>query len=273
MFTPVQAAIFALMKWFARVLAVYMGSQLHVALAFCALAWTGARLQGFSLAPAWMGTAFLGTALGYWVLKHGIGDQKLWFWLLFLGTAVAGIQLNWAQQWGGLVGVLMVLVYGVPLGKNRSNLRNAVGRWKVYWVALAWSWGTAIWPVLGDRIDLGLTLAVFALHFLWVLVLMIPFEVADLSTDPADLSTWPRYWGWRPLRWAGVVGSVIWCLGMCVLAPEAFPVFVLTALVLIGVLLRTNPDRPRIWVDFWVEGLPVLPMLLWMIWDYLSLPL
>ena len=273
MFTHVQAAIFASMKWFTRVLAVYMGSQWHVALAFCALAWTGARLQGFSLAPAWIGTAFLGTALGYWVLKHGIGDQKLWFWLLFLGTAVAGIKLNWAQQWGGLVGVLMVLVYGVPLGNNRSNLRNAVGRWKVYWVALAWSWGTAIWPVLGDRIDLGLTLAVFALHFLWVLVLMIPFEVADLSTDPADLSTWPRYWGWRPLRWAGVVGSVIWCLGMCVLAPEAFPVFVLTALVLIVVLLRTSPDRPRIWVDFWVDGLPVLPMLLWMIWDYLSLPL
>ena len=266
-----MAPIFVSMSLTHRVVNIYLKSQLHVALAFCALSWLGAQMLGASLSLPFLGTAFLGTALGYWVLKFGIALRSFWYWFLFMGTCVFGWQLTWPQQLGGVLGLLMVLIYGVPLGQDRSNLRNGVGRWKVYWVALSWAWGTAVWPALGQAIDPVLIGYVFGLNFIWVLILMIPFEIADMASDPKDLKTWPMFWGWQPLKRAGIVGVLVWCLGMCLLSPDRFPVFVGTSIALIFVLKRIRPDQPRVWVDFWVEGLPVLPMLLWMLWDYVYL--
>mgnify|MGYP007038725414 FL=1 len=266
-----MAPIFVSMSLTHRVVNIYLKSQLHVSLAFCALAWLGAQMVGASVSLPFLGTAFLGTALGYWALKFGFTLRSSWWWFLLVGACVFGWQLNWSQQLGGGLGLLMVLIYGVPLGQDRPNLRNGVGRWKVYWVALSWAWGTAVWPVLGQGIDPALIGAIFGLNFLWVLILMIPFEITDMASDPKYLKTWPMFWGWRPLIRAGMGAVFLWCVGMCLLSPVRLPVFVVTSMALIVVLRRTRPDQPRFWVDFWVEGLPVLPVLLWMLWDYVSL--
>lgn len=106
-----------------------------------------------------------------------------------------------------LVGFL-TLAYAVPLASQKPNLRTIKGL-KIFIIAIVWTLITVLLPLITSSI--GFTeLMILSFHrMLWVLVLLVPFEIRDLNYDPEELSTLPQLLGVKTTKLIGFALLVI----------------------------------------------------------------
>ncbi|MFK7782054.1 hypothetical protein [Psychroserpens sp.] len=257
----------------------YINSSIHVALAVVALSWVTCLEFGvfFDINMA----CFIGLAsiTGYNFVKY-FGLAK--FHHRSLSNALKTIQifsmfcfivmcyflqnLNRASLIAiGIFGMITFL-YAIPLLPNRffvdtkQKLRSVSGL-KIYIIALVWSGVTILLPVINSAYDLhGDVILSSVQRFIFVIVLMLPFEIRDLNYDSLKLATIPQRIGVKRTKTIGLILSSV------LIVLEFFKddinqshllTLILIVLVIVLFLMNAEKHQGKYYSSFWVESLPM----------------
>lgn len=268
------------MKLFARVFQFYINSSIHVSLAVIAL--VGITVFEFDLkvpTALWF-FVFFGSITGYNFVKYAriaglhhrsltnsLRSIQIFSFLSFAVFLYVAFMLSY-KVWGvTLCFGLLTVFYAVPLLKNK-NLRNLSGL-KIFVVAVVWS-GLTVWvPLVSVNSEIDLTQWItFVQRILFVVVLILPFEIRDLPYDKKELKTLPQKIGVNNTKWLGCVLLLVLLFLEFFKQPAAvahllslLPTLLLTS----GLLLFATSKRSRYYASFWVEGIPIFWYLVYLI--------
>ncbi len=164
---------------------------------------------------------------------------------------------------------VLTFLYATPfLQKKTQSLRSVEGL-KVYIIALVWTGVTVFLPVIDEGFKINNDVILIAIQrFAYVLVLMLPFEIRDLKYDTLNLETIPQKIGVKKTKNLGVLLLVF------ILVLELFKhevdysrMLILSFMtVLTGMfVLKAKTEQGKYYCSFWVEGLPVLWLILMLI--------
>lgn len=161
--------------------------------------------------------------------------------------------------------LLLAVLYAIPIGYHKKNLRNWSGI-KVYIVCLCWAVITVIVPLLnaGELLSIDIGIKVIQ-RFILVFVLIGIFEIVDLQYDDKYLKTLPQILGITTTKW--------------LLALLLIPFFVIEffkigfqpiqawndliiVVITLGFILGASPKRSEYYTHFWAESVPVIWWLL-----------
>ncbi|WP_428234701.1 hypothetical protein [Gracilimonas sp.] len=262
------------MKFLRSIFDFYLQSSIHVGLAVMALAALSVMQFGFVPEPTLLLFIWLGTICGYNFVKYaGISNRhhleitkNVLLIRIFTVGCFAGLlyfgRLLPAHIWytTGVVGVLTAL-YTIPFFRQK-NLRSFKGA-KVFVIAAVWVGFTVVLPLqyhymsfLSERVLLQ-----SAEIFLFVIVLMLPFEIRDLKYDMPHLVTIPQMMGVQKTKWLGTallgVIAILIYLQKYVYASYVPVNFGVLGLLLMAVWF-SRENQGRYYASFWVESIPIV---------------
>ncbi|MEX0722201.1 MAG: hypothetical protein WD059_16095 [Balneolaceae bacterium] len=245
---------------------------MHVSLAVVALA--GVTLLHFHLSPNpdLLLFIFFGTIVGYNFVKyagianfhHLIRTRNLLAIRIFSVACFLGMIYSLLQQSlnvliaGGLFGSLTIL-YTLPIFRS-SNLRSLKGI-KVFIIALVWAGITVVVPLVESEHLMFPDAAIeFIQRFLFVIVLMLPFEIRDLKYDAPELETIPQVLGVSNTRLLGAgLLSLLMLMEFTKSAIEIKTLLVtlIVALATLVFIYKSRIHQSKYFAAFWVEGIPI----------------
>jgi hypothetical protein len=266
------------MRFFKAVLDWYIRGSLHVSLALISLVIFTSRVMEVPVSDHYYLALFFGSITAYNAIKYGLEPGKhslrvpgglralAVFSLISLVLALYHLSYLPIHIWILLlVCAAISAVYAIPVIPGNRNLRS-IGLLKVFLVSLVWTLATLWIPIWGKVPEGTWDLYVESFQrILWVVLLMLPFEIRDMHLDPPFLRTIPQRWGipgTRRAAWIGVVvfAGVTWLKDSPVegeLLSKA-----LTGL-LMGLSTAFASDlQTRYYASFWVEGIPLLSLVL-----------
>ncbi|WP_445384250.1 hypothetical protein ACT6NV_09580 [Robiginitalea sp. IMCC44478] len=277
---------FGRMQWFRLFFRLYIKASIHAALALTALIAVTEMVFRIPVAPAYYTLVFFGGIAGYNAIKYGVEPWKyrwdfrgghallLIFSLCCLGVAL--IQLCYLPlDTIILLGccVIFVFLYGIPVLPGVRNLRS-FGILKVIWVSLVWTlvsvsiplWETAVFGQWNFWLE---TLQ----RFLWIIILMLPFEIRDMNLDPLSLQTIPQRIGQRNTLLLGYFLTLcFYGLGFLKENPESLDSYgkTIALVLLLGGLWGSSLPQKRYYASFGIESIPILVFLSMYLIEYLS---
>ena len=262
----------------------YINSSIHVALATYALTWITLIQFGFDYDKSSLYFVFFASITGYNFVKYfGLAKfhhRSLAKWLraiqIFSGIAFI-VMLYYLFQLNfntivliGFLG-LITFLYAIPLIPMRyffdeqQNLRE-VGGLKIYVIALVWVCTTIALPLVNNEqffdADVIITMAQ---RFCYILVLMLPFEIRDLNYDSLKLATIPQKIGIKKTKIIGVLLLMVFLMLEFFknqLTDKSIITMLIITFVTLLFLVFSNKNQSKSYSAFWVEGLPVLWLLL-----------
>ena len=256
----------------------YIKASIHVSLALVSLvAFTG-RIFGIEVSLHYFLALFFGSIAAYNGIKYGLepgrhpyrvpgGFTALIVLSLFcLAVALYHLSFLPLHVWilltvcGGITAL-----YAIPVKPGYRNLRSR-GILKVVLVALVWTLASLWIPIWGipEAGHWDMKIESFQ-RLIWVILLILPFEIRDMHQDPPNLRTIPQRWGVRVTRrvaWA----SVVLFVGATFMKDSAITGEFLCK-TLVGVLMGVSVSLAReqqgpYYASFWVEGIPIFAWLL-----------
>ncbi len=263
-----------------RLFDFYINSSIHVALSVFSLTWITLLEYGISYDEALLSFVFFASISGYNFVKYfGIAKfhhRSLANWLktiqifsllCFISMCYYVLQLR-VNAMFFIVGLgLVTFFYAIPfLPKHlfldsKNNLRN-VGGLKVYLIALVWAGVTVFLPIINNDYTINADVVITGIQrFVFIIVLMLPFEIRDLMYDSLKLATIPQKIGVKQTKIIGVV-----LLGLFLFleffkagtTTKSLLVSMLISVVISLFLLYSKKEQGTYYSSFWVEGLPVL---------------
>jgi len=261
--------------WSGKVFDGYIKYNFHVSIAVWALAQITALDFGFPLHYIDQMIFFMAPFLGYNFIKFHLYFFKkefpksnfsilLFIFLLcslFLFTA--SFYLPFSSQILLFLTLILVLLYCLPLPGFELNFRGFKGL-KIHLVALSWVLISVFLPLSTESEHLSNTTIVYGFQrYLFVLVATLPFEIRDLKLDDPKLSTWPQKWGIKNTQIFGGVLLLLFVFIEVYFSPSnhvATAIFI--ALLLMILVLKANEDQTKYFSSFWVEGIPILWLIL-----------
>ena len=263
------------MKPIKSVFNFYLDSSIHVSLAV--LAFTLATFFEYNLPieKPMLGFIFFGTITGYNFVKYagiaGLHHRSLaknlkliqlfsllsfGFFLFYLFQVPRPVIITSA-----ILGI-MTLLYVVPFFKNK-NLRSFNGL-KIFIVALVWAGVTVLLPWVHFEADFSKDIWIsFLQRFLWVLVLIIPFEIRDMVYDSNSLGTLPQKFGIRITKKIGYFFLLLMAVieGFKDEITLSFSLSFFVMIILTGILVRlSKKNQSSYYSAFWVEAIPIFWM-------------
>ena len=143
---------------------------------------------------------------------------------------------------------------------NQQNLRDVSGI-KVYIIAFVWTGVTVFLPLINNEFTFNADVFITAFqYFIFVIVLMLPFEIRDLKGDSLKLATIPQKIGVKLTKLFGLIFLMVFFfaeffkdeLSNCNITSSSIITFI-TAIFLVF----TNKKRNRYYSSFWVESIPI----------------
>lgn len=254
---------------------LYIKSSLHVALSVTCFAWITLHEFGVPASIHLISFIFFSTVVSYNGIKyvHLLNRQNVPFTseLLFIlgitllsviGLTGSAVQLSVRVLFASAALGIITLTYGLPLHRRFENLRQIYGL-KIVIIALVWSGGTVLLPLLHANFDLFSGpefTATFIQRFLIVIALTIPFDIRDRLADPDSLGTIPMIIGNRN---AVILGSLLLAASAMIEftlrgALHTSPYVFISVLIVTGSLLwKSIGHQGRYLASFWIEGIPV----------------
>jgi hypothetical protein len=277
------------MKVLKQVLNFYINSSVHVALAVYALSWMTLIELGIPYDENVLYFIFYASITGYNFVKYfGIAKfhhRSLVNWLKwiqifsffsFLLMCYYAYKLNIETLTYIIVFGIITFLYAIPFLPKRffvdkhHNLRS-IGGLKVYLIALVWCGVAVFLPVLNNDYQIDMHVIIIAVQrYFFTVVLMLPFEIRDLKYDSLKLSTMPQRIGVKGTKIIGVI-----LLG-CMFFLEFFKneisqigIVILLAITSITLffLVFSKIEQGKYYSAFWVEGLPILWLILMLIYN------
>lgn len=266
---------------------LYIKSSIHVALAVASFTYITKVQLDITISPAIYLFVFFSTVVSYTFTKYTRTVVQHWNkrpgtlnWILWITavSAAGAVATAFAISLPVLIAALLfgglTAAYALPVFGDEKNLRNLFGI-KIFIIAFVWM-GVTVWlPVISYGISY-ITHAELALvsiqRFLFVLALILPFDIRDLISDRPSLGTVPQIIGVRRTRVIGVfLLIVVVAIGMVNHPPEHL-FFISLAVISVltgGMILRSMKYQSPYFTSFWVEGIPILWALILHTGDYL----
>ena len=272
------------MKIVKQLLDFYINSSIHVALSVYALSWITLLIFDLSYDENILYFNFYATITGYNFVKYfGIAKwhhRSLARWLKVIQVfSFFSFMLMVFYAFRLETKVLFILaglgvvtfLYAIPFLPKRmyldeqQNLRQISGL-KVHIIAAVWAFTTVVLPILNNHQELTTKVWITVLqNFVFVLALMIPFEIRDLKFDSIKLATIPQQIGVKKTKILGVLLLLIF-LGLNVFKEEIITHFlykeVIMTFILMVFILFSSKNRNKYYTSFWVEALPVFWLML-----------
>ncbi len=264
----------------------YLDASIHVALAVISLTGVTFYLLGTTFDPLLLGFIFFGVIVCYNFVKYGVEAYKylivsnayhkviqIFSFLAFGFALYFLVQLD-RKIWAAIaILTLLSALYAIPLLPKAKNLRN-LGGFKIYIVALVWVGFTVLLPVIDTQTPLKWDIWIlFLQRFIFVVVLILPFEIRDLQWDDKDLRTLPQVYGIKKTKRIGIVLTVIFFfltfLRDGIYEYEVFLRCILSGIMIL-VFMSNKKIQSRYFVTFWVEAIPILWLgMFWAVEHYL----
>lgn len=278
-----------MMTIFKQILNFYINSSAHVALAVFSMVWI--TLKDFNLPydANVLYFIFYAAITGYNFVKYfGMAKfhhRSLTAWLkwiqmfslvCFILMCYYGLKLQEKTMLYIAGFGLITFLYAMPFLPNRlfvdeqNNLRSITGL-KVYVIALVWSGVTVFLPLLNANYPIGEAVFITGIQrFVFVILLMLPFEIRDLRYDSLKLSTIPQQIGVKRTKIMGVLLGVF-CFALEFFKNEIQPGEVLallvTILIVILFLMFSKKEQGKYYCSFWVEAVPILWLFFYLIFS------
>lgn len=275
------------MRLFKNVFDFYLNSSIHVALSVFALTWITLKEFHIDYDENMLYFNFYATITGYNFVKFfGLAKfhhRSLANWLkviqifslfCFLALCYYAFRLQTKTLlWIGGFGAVTFL-YAIPfLPKHffldkQQNLRSVSGL-KIYVIALVWSGVTVFLPLLNNNYDIDTEVVITSIQRgLFVVVLMLPFEIRDMKYDSLKLSTIPQQIGIKKTKIIGVFLLVVFFFLEYfkdeININNLLALLITTSITLLLVLL-SRENQGKYYSAFWVEGIPVIWLVILML--------
>lgn len=271
---------FCLMHRLNKIFDYYVKASIHVAFSVLAFLYLTCQLLNIPIRWNLFFCIFFSTIPAYNLIKNtGRKKNRLYgllsmdrFTLLLSSVSLAmagyfGMYLAWPTLAGMLCLGAIAGIYALPVLPRGRNLRHS-GVVKILLIGLVWAGTTVLLPVLevGQAIS-GDVWIEFSQRILITLVLMVPFEIRDLGTDPDEMLTIPQRFGTGKTKRIG-----LWLCFACFLITylkddlSEMEILAKGGIVLsLTILLLFLPQRQgRYFASFWVEAFPVFwAVILW----------
>lgn len=268
------------MKVFKQLLNFYINASIHVAIAVYALTYLTLIAFEIPYDEAMLYFVFYATITGYNFVKYfGLAKfhhRSLAGWLkaiqifsllCFVLMCYYGFQLTTQTLIYIAVFGVVTFFYAIPFLPKRlfidkhHNLRS-IGGLKVYVIALVWTGVTVFLPVLSNEISINTDVLITAIQrFLFVILLMLPFEIRDLKFDSLKLSTIPQKIGLKSTKIIGSVLAIILFFLEFFKDELSFKTIValsITLLLTVVLVLFSKVNQSKYYSAFWVESVPIL---------------
>lgn len=272
------------MRFLKQILDFYINSSIHVSLAVLSLSWITLIEFDISYDNNVLYFIFYASITGYNFVKYfGIAKwhhRSLANWLkviqifsliCFILFCYYALQFQ-TKTLLYIVGFgVITFLYAMPFLPKKwyvdsnQNLRNISGL-KVYVIALVWTGVTVFLPLVNNNYNITLDVVIVALQrFAFVIVLTLPFEIRDLQYDSIKLSTIPQQIGIKKTKAIGLL-LLLWFFFSEFLKEytnlERVIILIIITCITLLFLVFSHENRTKYYSSFWVEGLPILWLLL-----------
>ena len=279
------------MKFFLIILEFYIYSNIHVALSV----WSMSMITGryFSIDTS---STSLFLALSTFVSYNGIRFLKFktellrkeinsWFshhLKLLIGLILISIikiielvaQLSLVELGILFPFVAFTMLYMIPIIKikGHSYSLRKIPRFKIFCISISWVGLVAFFPLAKSSLHIGFEEIIFFIQqFVFILVLTLPFDIRDMNFDPKELKTIPIVLGVYKTK----LLAIVLLLAMNIISFSFFNYreFIVMFFVsfLLGVLvLNSRRKQSKYYASFWIEGIPILWLLLSYVFDFIA---
>ena len=263
-----------------RILNFYLNSSIHVALAASAFTWITQIQFKLDHDSSVLYFVFFATITGYNFVKFfGVAKfhhRRLASWLKviqvfslisFIAMCYYAYDLKSDSLWILFVSGLITFLYAIPLlpmtyfRDSQMNLRQISGL-KIYVIALVWTITTVFLPLVESGISLGSDALIIGIQrFVFVIVLMLPFEIRDLNYDNLKLGTIPQKIGLRNTKAIGVLLLIVFFL-LDYFKDELTGDSIISTLIIVFITLMlvmfSHKEQSKYYSAFWVESVPIV---------------
>ncbi len=269
------------------VLDFYITSSIHVAFGVYALSWITLLKLNLPYDENVLYFIFFASITGYNFVKFfGLAKfhhRSLTTWLkvvqvlsffCFLLMGYYFFQLEFKTMIAISVLAIITFLYAVPIVPKRFFLDQkqklrSIGGLKVYIIAIVWAGVTVILPLVNADYAINATVLFMLLQrFLFVLALMLPFEIRDLKYDDLKLATIPQKIGVRRTKFMGF----LLLLSVAVLELFIKPYSEKTMLIVVFVsvistvfIYFSKINQSRYFSGLFVEAIPIFWLFLTLI--------
>ncbi|WP_066221264.1 hypothetical protein [Formosa haliotis] len=262
----------------------YLNASIHVALSVFALAWITLIKFELPFDENVLYFIFFASATGYNFVKYfGLAKfhrRALASWLraiqlfsllcfVFMCYFALQLERNTMLVIAGFGAI--TFMYAIPFLPKRffvdknHNLRS-IGGLKVYVIGLVWAGVTVLLPLINEHYTLNdIVFLNFIQRFIFIIALMIPFELRDLKYDSLKLGTIPQKIGVKRSKIVGVLLALVFFF-LEFFKPDLKGSHILITLciafLLILFTLFSREKQSDIYTAFWVEGIPIVWLLM-----------
>tara|TARA_R110002051_G_scaffold3795_1_gene20270 strand:- start:2094 stop:2921 length:828 start_codon:yes stop_codon:yes gene_type:complete len=252
----------------------YINSSMHVAFAVLCLSLVTQNELHLEVGFLFNCFLFFGTITGYNFVKyaslaglhHRNPTDKLkiiqaFSFLCFLILLIILFQFEFQFYIYCIPLALLTLFYALPVMPQKRNLRH-IPTLKIFIIAAVWSGVTTYLPVVYKEAiwDWDVTL-ILVQRFLFVLALIIPFEIRDVKYDSELLGTLPQLLGIKKTKLFGLALLAI-CVTLEFFKVSITPYLSVVHYLIIGLtglaILRALKNQSTYYASFFVEGIPIL---------------
>lgn len=263
------------MNVFKKLFNFYLNSSIHIGLSVYALTYCTLLLFALPYDESVLYFTFYGTIVTYNFIKYGSSAKHYFFvtskykkgiqlfsFLCFVLAVFYACQMQLKTLFFAVGFSVLSSLYIIPFLPNRKNLRTLPG-FKISIVALCWAGVTVVLPIINADVPIAETKVVLTLiqRFLLVLILMIPFEISDLSYDAEGLGTLPQRLGIPRTKQLTFVWILLF-VGLDYLIRQeistAFFSTIAISFVLAFAIWQSGIKKSKYFASFWVESIPIV---------------
>ena len=255
-----------------NIIRFYINSSLHVAISVCSLCYITSATYDLEIQYNFYLFIFFSTILGYNFIKH-FGVFKFHYRSLTNKfkeiQALSILSLIFIvflfKDLSYLVKIIVFFLgvitffYEIPFEKITS-LRKIKGI-KIYIISFVWAITTVVLPLIESKSIFSIEFLFFLLErFLFVFVLILPFEIRDLDFDDLSLHTMPQRIGLIKTKYFGFICLILIGTLVIIVQKSILQIKLITIIILFLTsvfLLRSNTKRSLFFTAFWVEGIPI----------------
>lgn len=267
----------------------YINSSVHVALSVFSLTWITWIEYDLVINENVLYFVFFATITGYNFVKYfGVAKfhhRSLANWLKaiqifsffsFVSMCCYAFQLD-VNTLLCIVGLgVITFLYAIPFLPKRlfldkqHNLRS-IGGLKIYLIALVWCSVTVFIPIINQKYDINTDVILTGIQrYIFVIVLMFPFEIRDLQYDSVKLSTIPQRIGVKSTKVIGALLLVVFFFleffKDAINTLQTTTLFIIVTITLLF-LVFSKKNQGKYYSAFWVEGIPVLWLVILLIFN------
>ena len=158
---------------------------------------------------------------------------------------------------------LLSISYALPI-KNKK-LRD-FPYLKIYIISFVWSASIVFLPIINVGKEISYTyILYFIIFFLYVMAITIPFDVRDYLRDSSKMKTIPQIIGVKKSLRLSKLCFIILCLLSILISPIKVAIIFFMVSILVMYMLNEHLIKRSYYCSIYIEGLSLLPLLLYMI--------